>query len=242
MIIEPRKWLTWATFPDCSDLRWRFNWIYLQAACDKFLLLYVRQPFTTKVVNLRLSPESIADSMPAKARYQVRRARKDALTISYHQDIKIIIELFNLTAQAKGLIGVSKKTFTTKQRYLVSQIDAEGTGPLAAHFYLLDESGKRVYLSYNCSAYRKFSGGRLRSLCGRANKLLFLEDMYYFKSLGYDAYDFGGYDPDSTDPSRQSVNIFKDDLPGEVVMQYNYYPLWYWLFKRAYNQIQKWRN
>jgi len=239
MIIEQKQFLTWVTFPTCEQIIWRVNHVYLQASCKKFMPFFVRRLFFTKVVDLKLPFTQLYKAMPAKARYQTRRAEKDSLHVSWHRAPAIVVELFNLTARAKKLNGLTKDSLPRTANYLVSQIEAEGIGVVATHYYLLDEEQKRVQLRYNCSAYRKYSDSSIRSLCGRSNKLLFLKDIHRFQTDGYHYLDFGGYEVKESGLEPNSVSVFKDALPGYIVKQYNYYPIWYYLIRQIRNWLQQ---
>jgi len=237
MIREKKKWLEWITFPNCDELLLGFKKVYLQSSCKKFIPFYIRVPFSTLIIDLSASEEQLLSSYKPVARYEIRRGVKDGLEVWYDQDVHSVIELFKLTAKAKGLNQLDEAIFLSKPAFIVSHISRPGTGELAAHFYLLDTARRRVLLYYNCSAYRKFEKASLRSLCGRANRYLFHSDFLYFKEKGFTTYDFGGYNPSSSDPSLRPVNKFKETLGGEVEQQFNYYPLWYWLFRKI---RQKW--
>ncbi|HKK79918.1 MAG TPA: hypothetical protein VJ933_09830, partial [Phaeodactylibacter sp.] len=175
MITEHKKWLVWATFPDRSQLVWKWNWVYMQSGYQKWMPLFIRQEFYTKVVDLTTTKDSMYQSLPPASQYEIRRARKDELTMHYHTDVGVIIRLFSPTAEAKQLNSIGLSTFHTKSDYLVSEIRSPQYGAVAAHFYQLDEQSRRVHLTYNCSAYRLYQDKSIRSLCGRANRLLFLE-------------------------------------------------------------------
>ncbi len=239
MIAEQKQYLTWVTFPTCKQIRWRVNHVYLQAHCKKFIPFFIRRLFFTKVIDLKVPFTQLYNVMPAKARYQIRRAEKDGLHVSWHQDPAIVIELFNLTASAKKLNGLTKDTLPWGRNYLISQIEAKELGVIAAHYYLLDEEQKRVQLRYNCSAYRKYTDSSIRSLCGRSNKLLFLKDIQRFQAKGYHHFDFGGYDIKENGAKPNSVSVFKDALPGQIVKQYNYYPIWYYFLRKVRSWLQK---
>ena len=231
MITERKQWLVWATFPRRDQLIWRWNWVYMQCDHKRWLPFFVRQVFYTKAINLSQTKEQLLQTMSAKSRYKVRRARKDSLTIQYHLDYQVIIDLFSMTAEAKGLNTINEATFRTKSSYLISEVRSGEHGVLAAHFYQLDKERSKVHLTYNCSAYRLHEDKAIRSLCGRANRLLFLEDIYYFKDEGFSTFDYGGYGAGAEKADQEGVNAFKDTLPGEIGKQYNYYPLWYWVWR-----------
>ena len=231
MIRERRKWLEWITFPTCEELRPSLRRVYMQSDCRTRLPLFVRRPFSTLIIDLTRPVEAIQSDYQPVARYEIRRAAKDRLKVWYDTEVEDVIRLFALTSRARGLNAIDEATFSTKPEFIVSHAARKDTGTLCAHFYLPDRERRRVWLGYNCSAYRKFGDAGRRSLCGRANRFLFHRDLLYFKEQGFETFDFGGYDPLEPDPSLRPVNRFKETFGGMVEQQYNYYPLWYFLFR-----------
>ena len=71
-----------------------------------------------------------------------------------------------------------------------------------------------------------------RNFIGRANKLLTVKDIFYFKSQGLKIFDFGGYAADTNDESLKGINNFKLLFGGKVVISANYFSYSYWLLKK----------
>ena len=234
MIIEKTKWLTWVTYPSCPNILWSPVKIYLQSDCKMHLPLFIRKPFPTMLVDLKKSEQELWVQYGSHARRNIRRAMKDNLATRFDQNYQPVRELFKETAAEKGLRGLDEALMQGKQAYCVSHVFAPDGRRLAAHFYDLDEEQGIARLGFNASAYRSYDeGDPNRYLCGRANRYLFHQDFLYFRNKGYAVYDFGGYERESSNPEMASVNRFKAPFNGEIVQQYNYYPLWYYLLRQV---------
>ena len=239
MIIEKRKYLNWITFPSSTELKPGFKQVYLQAPEKVFLFSHIRRPFYTLRFDFSIPVEKWLLSLSSKSRNKIRRAEKDNLQFVTDQDIATVIELFNLTVQAKKLNPIKEEKLNKDIPYWVTKLSTSSGEVLAAHFYYLDQDQKIALLRYNCSAYRNFEESKLRAMCGRANRLLFYKDYQYFQNQGFTFLDFGGYDPNDQAKDITSVNDFKSDLGGIVSLQYNYYPIFYWFFRQIRNTISK---
>jgi hypothetical protein len=61
----------------------------------------------------------------------------------------------------------------------------------------------------------------LRTLAGRANRLLHHMEMLHYRELGYRVYDFGGWYTGTEDPKRLAINRFKAGFGGRPVQGYD---------------------
>ncbi|MEL7119205.1 MAG: hypothetical protein AAFO07_07190 [Bacteroidota bacterium] len=239
MIKEKKKYLTWITFPSLQELKPGISQVYLQASEKVFLFSHIRIPFYTLRFDFNIPAEEWLMSLSSKSRNKIRRAGKDHLQFITDQDIDTIIELFNLTVQAKNLAPINTEKFDPHIPHLVTKLATTSGEVLVAHFYYLDQDQKIALLRYNCSAYRKSNESEFKAMCGRANRLLFYEDYQYFQNRGFSFLDFGGYNPKDKAKAIKTVNDFKSDLGGIPIRQYNYYPIPYWLFRQIRNTISK---
>jgi hypothetical protein len=79
--------------------------------------------------------------------------------------------------------------------------------------------GHRIGLMQSVSHFRMEDEDR-RRLIGRANRRLHWEEMLYFKALGYQVYDFGGWYEGTTDLQKLSINRFKEEFGGKKVREF----------------------
>ncbi|RMF04846.1 MAG: hypothetical protein D6772_00010, partial [Bacteroidetes bacterium] len=227
MIVEKRQVLTWISFPEAQALRPGLRTVYLQAAKKQPLWTHIRQAFTSYELDLSLSTEQRWQQYSVGLRSDLRRSKQLSLEVRRHQDPTQLIALLTLTNSSKGLSVVDSGHFRTTDHFLITEMLDIEVGVLAAHAYLLDGPYKRVKLAYNASAFRKFPrGSRQRSRCGLANILLFDQDFDYFRQAGYSLLDFGGYGADA------GTRHFKDKFGGRRVQQYNYFPIWYYGYRK----------
>ncbi|MEM1217147.1 MAG: hypothetical protein AAGJ82_15740 [Bacteroidota bacterium] len=224
----------WCLYPAPADLRFSWRNIYIQADSARHLPFYVRQPFTTYHVDLTLSEEERWGNYTPKLRQNIRKARQFDFKIIRNHDLTRFLDIYTPIWQALGLIHLQESHFATKspEQYLITFIEDETHGVLAAHVVQLDHATKKVKLEYNASTFRRFENGTgMRRLCGQANALLFELDFGYFQNLGYEVFDFGGYD------ERPTLQHFKRQFGGKVVTNYNYFPFWFTWAKAIKNWL-----
>jgi len=197
---------------------------YVQCACTEPRLGFVRQPFFTKLIDLRLPEAELLAGLSKGARYKIQRARREGVACSFDETVDAYLRFHRQVAP----------TATPKAGTLTSFRPGSGTacvtaakGPdgttLAMHCYLCDPGRARVRLWYSASRYTVEQSSDDRNLVGRANRLLHFEEMLRFKAQGYLTYDLGGYSMDKSDAKKQSINRFKDDLGGTLVAESNYH-------------------
>ncbi len=87
---------------------------------------------------------------------------------------------------------------------------------LVAHASLYGGNMSRLW--YSCSSYRN-TDSQFRNVVGRANRLLHLRDIYYFKEKGIKTYDWGGI---SDREEIKNITAFKKEFGGEEKVLYNY--------------------
>ncbi len=224
MIIEKRKYYTWYTFADPRSVSFKWNNIFLQCPERFKHIFYWEKQFSTLQINLK---QNYYSNFQADLQYEIRRASKDNLIIDFSHDTHPVVSLFQQTIKAKSL-NTLNNLHGSKDRYIVSVIKND-LYTLCAHYYLLDKSNKMVLLKYNASGYREMPSANLRSLCGRANRLLFYRDFQYFEQQGYDIFDFGGFNPLNKNEDIRGVHSFKKEFGAKLVHQFNYYPYSYTL-------------
>jgi hypothetical protein len=197
---------------------------YVQCACTESRLGFVRQPFHTKLVDLRLPEAELLAGMSKGAQYKIKRARREGVACSFDHAVDVYLHFHRQVAvtalrKAGSLASVEPGSDTV----CVTAAAAPDGTTLAMHCYLCDPERGRVRLWYSASRYTVEQSSDDRNLVGRANRLLHFEVMLHFKAKGYLIYDLGGYSMDRSDAKKQSINRFKDDFGGTLVAESNYY-------------------
>lgn len=231
MLIENRKFLRWVVFPPPELIHPAVRTVYLQCDTRKWLITHQREEFISYVIDLDCLPEELLARYAPKLRQKIRKSRRLGITVVRDQDPSEVIRLFRPTAKAKGLNPIDASSFSTKPNLLVTRAVSPQLGTLAAHAYSLDPLTRRVRGLYNASAFRQFGENTVgRRQASLANGLLYHEDFLYFQGQGFLTYDFGGYGSPATG------STFKDQFRGLKVRQFNYYPMWYF----AYRKLKQW--
>jgi hypothetical protein len=88
------------------------------------------------------------------------------------------------------------------------------------HAYIV--SDKRARLHQSSSHFRSSSDSEFKNLVGRANRYLHWDDILYFKNMGLDYYDFGGWYGGQSDTEKLAINQFKESFGGERQQEYTY--------------------
>lgn len=212
----------------------------MQSKCKKKLPTHWRSPFSTLEFDLSLMEEDWRKAYAPVVRREIRRAESEPLQVWFDADYRDLIELFQATIKVKGLQAMNENTFRNKKQVLFGHIAHPDYGLLAAHAYAPDRDSSRVLFLYNASAYRQYEKGtESRALCGRANRLLLHRALLYFKEKDFTFFDAGGYRQDSSDESRRSVDRFKGKMGGTPLIVYNYYPIWYAVFRQIRIRLTK---
>jgi Acetyltransferase (GNAT) domain len=155
---------------------------------------------TTSTVDLRPEPDEIYRSMDAKScRYEIRRAEKldDRLTLRRNDAVAAehFLSLFNELVAWRYTKPLSQRRF---EQYLgvsdvfAAYVDEE---PVAGHLVIRDRGAARLRLVFSVST--RFVEGPLQKLTGPVNRWLHWREMLLYRDEGYEAYDFGGVNPNS---------------------------------------------
>jgi len=232
MIIEKKNILHWKTFPDCAVLKPGLRSVYQSSKCKKYLFTHIRLSFATMELDLSKGESDLLAQYKPVVRREIRRAEGESLRLWFDEDYCDLIELFQDTIAAKGLQPMGPFTFKGKNNLVIGHVVHPEFGTISAQAYSADIESGRVLFLYNASAYRRFERGSFaRALCGRANRLLLHRALVYFKTKGFLVFDVGGYQIGGLEQSRKSVDQYKGKLGGKPVVLYNYYPVWYYLFR-----------
>jgi hypothetical protein len=184
------------------------------------------EEFHTLVIDLTKSKQEILAGFHRNTRSKIKRAEaQDGLTCDVMGDpslevVNEFVDYYNEFARGKGVAPVlfdRVESLRTAGALVLSRIrNAEHKLVWHAHLRV----GRHALLHRSASLYR----GRdkeFQNLVGRANRLLHLQDMFHFKEVGCDFYDFGGWYAGTEDQDRLRINQFKEEFGGTRVLQYN---------------------
>lgn len=212
--------------------------IYHAAADVGPLTGFSHEPGHTLLIDLDKSEAEFLRSYRNSHSDQIRRARRDGLSLRFGIPVEDFVTPFNDFARARGLGPLRAATLAGYGEACVATevIDANGR-PLNRHLLLLDHASGRVRMYKGCPIAEP-TDPEDRKLIGRANKCLHHLEMLQFRALGFATYDMGGFALDTTDPVLSGINRFKLGFGGEVVAEARYLPLPMALWSRA----AKWRR
>ena len=181
------------------------------------------KPYKTLVTSLIPSPNDIFSNFKSKVKNEIRRAIKDGVIVKMYtsemlvKDSSIISEFddqHTLLFRAKGLhTNKKRKMLMAYARIGVLYISVSYYEKIPISFHVYISTGKIVRLLHSVSPFRNLNNHIGASQIGRANRFQHFFDMKYFRSLGCETYDWGGYSDSS---HLQSVARFKAGFNGEV--------------------------
>ena len=186
----------------------------------------------TILIDLSLTEEELLSGMDKTTKYQAKRAKErdnvhteTFLALGEMDDSKLAqyMSFFNEFAKSKDRdqIGLADlKTFYTSGTLCIRSVMENETGTvLSMHANVVSDGKARLHQS--SSHFRESNDSDYRSLVGRANRYLHLDDLLYFKSIGVAFYDFGGWYGGDTDQEKIAINKFKEAFGGKKIQEYS---------------------
>lgn len=181
-------------------------------------------------LDLEQSEETIHANFSKQIRSQIKISEAEGIICKFQQDVDVFVNFFNEFAVKKNTNLVSNRRIEEFGENLILSFAIHNNEILAAHSYLTDKETGIVRIHH--SATKRLDENYDRNFIGRANKLLTVKDIFYFKSQGLKIFDFGGYAADTNDESLKGINNFKLLFGGKVVISANYFSYSYWLLKK----------
>jgi hypothetical protein len=184
-------------------------------------------PFHTILIDLKHDPDLLLARVKRDTRYEIRRARsRDNLTYQLCTTVgPELLDQFKSAyiqfARQKGLsvrISVRLERLAEIGELSLSLVRTQDGLPLVWHAYY--RANDRVRLLHSVSLVGDCDSSR-RTLLGRANRYHHWEDLLAFRSQGVGIYDLGGWYGGRSDEKKLSINKFKEEFGGEIVLNYN---------------------
>jgi hypothetical protein len=177
---------------------------------------FIRQRFTTIVVDLNRNPEEIMADMQKNVRYKIRRAENDALCWETGFDERQFVTFHQAFAKEKGIGGIDLRRIRSFGSAIQLTRVICGGQVLAQHAYLVDREEQRSRQLF--SATGRFENAD-SALIGRANRWCHWRDMLHFKELGITTFDLGGVAPQAGTGALDGINDFKMGFGGKLVQE-----------------------
>lgn len=220
------KIIYFASYP-ILHIRYFFS-TFRSTATTKWFFLFKRESINTLLNDITLPDETLLRSFKKQTVYEIHRSIKDGLVhLTMGASMDDFISIYNRYAAYKGWRPYEIRSELAD--YLCATVCRYQGTIILAHLYFLDPNSKRVCLEATVSDIWFTDDVQLRALIGRSNRHLHYADMLYFKSKGFEVYDFGGYDNHNLhDPKKNGINKFKESFNGRLVYESNYisYPLY----------------
>jgi lipid II:glycine glycyltransferase (peptidoglycan interpeptide bridge formation enzyme) len=207
-----------------------YKYKFVTGKQDGFALLEDR--FTLHV-DLKVESEEIFSRIGKNTRYKINRAKErdniecgTLLELNEKDREKLLryMDYFNEFTVSKNRSSVTYSDLrqfyeagTLCIRYVAGQ---DKSMTYTMHAYIVSDQRARLYQS--SSHFRNSSDSEFRNLVGRANRYLHWDDILYFKNMGLEYYDFGGWYGGQSDAEKLAINQFKESFGGEKEQEYTY--------------------
>jgi len=182
----------------------------------------------TLVIDLRQEEQALFADMDKNTRYEIKRARREALEYQLVSDctedaISRFCDYYDRFAAHKKLRPIFRerlhKLASGEMLILTSALSGDGE-TLVWHAYM--RCTDRVLLLYSASFFRQMEVSTDRRLVGRANRYTHWEDILAFRQMGLGIYDMGGIDVAGRSPETSNIAVFKRGFGGTVTSVFSY--------------------
>jgi len=181
-------------------------------------------PFHTLLSDLQKSDQDLLSSYKSTCRNEVRQALGRGVVFQANFDVVEFLDFYNAFAAERGIAGLTLAKVQSFWPHLVLTAAVLDQKVLAIHGYLQDPEVARVRLLWSASA--RFETTEDRNFVAKANRALHYLDQIHFRDQNFAVYDWGGFDPQSTDPGIVGINRFKESFGGTPTIEYHYTPFW----------------
>lgn len=175
--------------------------------------------YVTSEIDLNLSEDEIFSKFKSRLRNQLRSEENRELSINFIQspstnNIEWFVTNFNSFAEWKG-IGKTSVEYLTKlaseNKLIISNISYNGEVIYSHTHYV---SGSRARLLHSFSPINEAPN----EIISHANKYLTFKEIFYFKNIGIQIYDFGGLFHEGQDTTKvEGIIKFKRSFGGNDV-------------------------
>jgi len=201
---------------------------FRSASSSYSYFFFVKEEINTLINSLKLSDVELLRSFRKNTVYEINRSIRDKMVeIDIDATLDDFIPLYNKFGSNRDWRNFKIRDVML-DNYHITVCRYQGK-VIIAHLYFLDSNSKRVCLESSVSDIDSASDNQLKALIGRSNRHLHYADMLLFKKLGFERYDFGGYDNHHTNNKKKSgINRFKEGFRGIFAYESNYtsYPLY----------------
>jgi hypothetical protein len=200
---------------------------YLQAKSCKRIPGFVREPYHTLLIDLSRDEQALWQGLKKQTRYQIGRAKRAGVSFVVEHDPTEFVTIYNACTEHTGLGKLSMSAVTCYAPFVHFLKAMQGDAPLVVHSTIVDRESGRARILQAASLYRNAQTGREGRFFSEAARLLYWEQMLYFRERGIRYLDIGGYAPATDDSKMRGINYFKDSFGGQLLEESNYmsYPV-----------------
>ncbi len=216
--------------------------VYRDSRVDTNTLFCIKKEKFTLVTDLQKSEDEISSQVKSKFMTAIRKVdRTENISIGYDKlTAEEYIDFYNSKfANSKGFSKISTRNLTkfSDDVFIISgYLDGELTN---VQVYVFNKEKKITRALYSVSTIHLIDDKKRRNIVGSINKALHFKAMLYFKSKGFEIFDWGGYGNDENNKALAGIDRFKKSFGGEVVKLYDYYSLPFYMLTEIRRIIGK---
>jgi hypothetical protein len=188
-------------------------------------------------IDLLQDIESIQSQFKNTIKQEIKKAANEGIQCEFKKDNATFISFFNEFAAAKNIYPAQPMVIQNLDEHFVTSFATYNGMIIVAHSYILDKDLGVARLFQ--SASKRLDEHFDKKLIGMANKLLTAKDILFFKELGLQKYDLGGYAFNTTDKSLKGINEFKQSFGGTIVKNINFNSLPYFLLRKLSEKLDR---
>lgn len=202
--------------------------------------LFVRE-YKTVCNDLLLSEKEIFSGFTKQTRNVIRQTQTMEIEFDMATAPDRFIPFFNAFARNMRIRGTSQRKLEEYGRHLEITSAHYKEVICVAHSYIIDHENKTVVL-YQSASRRMIADDIDKGLLAKVNKALHFEDMKFFKSRGFELYDFGGYFEQDllSNEKKRGVNDFKLLFGGRIVTYNNHFTPAFWYLNQLRLFVGQW--
>ncbi len=202
--------------------------IYKQTKFSQYIKGLYKTDFYSKIIDLTRPIEDINSEIDKTTLYEIRRATKDGSVFNISSNINEFVMFYNDFANSKNLKSINESFFKPQDCFVLTEAILDNSVKVK-HAYILDKEYSRARLLFSASRHLNTNLSSERAVIGRMNRYLHYQDILYFKNIGINEYDLGGFAFNTNDNELININKFKDSFGGKLVCEYDYWP-WYYKY------------
>ncbi len=209
---------------------------YINENLNFFKSFCIRYKSQSLQIELNNNIKHIFNDFSSNIKNEISRSNKYNYQFIYNNNLNDFYPLYLKFVEKKKIYKLKKSLLENISNHLIFSFIYFENKLLVSHCYIIDKKNSMVRLLL--SASDRFDENE-KKFIGLSNKRLIYEDLQYFKSRNLKIFDFGGIDTLSKNPQIIGINRFKMSFTKNIVIQYNYDTLPYFILRKISSVLDR---